>query len=252
MRPIAAAALAGLVAVPAVAQDDDPVAAKDPEAVEIVNSAMAYLRDHDSVAVDWFVSFDEVVDGREKLTFLRSGTNLLVRGQGVYAYAEMGEKTREYRYDGTTLSIVDPVANAYAQTLLNGSFENMVDKVRAEYDLHLPIWSVLSRSFDGYYTDAAEQVAYVGWTRVAGEGAHHIALSNYDSDWQVWISDDADAPRLLMMVGTDPYSQGWPQYRAYFQNWDFAPEVPEGIFQFVPDENADRMSWPRVLPGQED
>lgn len=227
------------------AQTDD-VPDVDPTAVEIIAQASAFLASHPELSVQWFVSHDTVVDGREKLTETRSGYNLLSRENGLYAYLERGMATREFFFDGATFTVFDVENNAYAQVNFAGGFEELVDRVRSEYNLQLPIWSVLSTRYEGQFLEAAEQAAYLGLTRVGGEVAHHIALSNYDEDWQVWIADDPESPRLLMLVGTNPYEQGWPQYRAYFTNWDFAPEMEEGVFKFIPNEDSERMSWPKV------
>ncbi|MFC3614411.1 DUF2092 domain-containing protein [Lutimaribacter marinistellae] len=220
--------------------------ALDPQAVEILREASAYLSDQPRVAVDWFVSYDEVIDGREKLTRLRSGTTLLDREQGFYSYVEAGPTLREFFFDGSVFSVFDPQNNAFARTEVEGTFEILVDRVQQEYGLALPIWQVLSKRAEGELLSDATSAAYVGLTRVAGDEAHHLAFANYEQDWQVWISTDADAPILLMLVGTDPYTQGWPQFRAYFTGWDFAPEMKAEAFAFEPPEDAEQMVWPRV------
>lgn len=226
--------------------ESDPPPAMDPKAVEIIEQAAQYLSDQDQLSVNWFVSFDTVVEGREKITEVRSGHSLLDREDGFYGYLERGMASREFFYDGVNFTVHNVDSDAYAQIAFVGDFEDLVHRARDEYDLELPIWSVLSMQYSADYLGSAEQSAYLGLTRVGGEVAHHIALSNYDEDWQIWIADDPESPRLLMLVGTDPYTQGWPQYRAYFTGWNFAPEVPEGTFTYVPGADSERMSWPKV------
>lgn len=218
----------------------------DPLAEEIIESAAKYLASQDEMSVRWFVSFDTVLEGREKITQVRSGYSLLDREEGFYGYLERGLATREYYFDGVNFTVADKENDAYAQIAFNGAFEDLVRRAKQEYNLDLPIWSVLSMQYREDYLSSAEKAAYVELTRVGGEVAHQIALSNYDEDWQVWIADDPESPRLLMLVGTDPYTQGWPQYRAYFTDWDFEPEIAEGSFTYVPGENSERMSWPKV------
>lgn len=241
-------ALAGglmCIASAALAQEDE-VPAFDPAVAEILGGAAEYLASQNDLSVRWFVSYDTVVEGREVLTSTRSGYNLLSRDTGFYAYTEQGMDTREFYYDGGRFTVVDVESDAYAQANFSGGFELLVERARSEYGLELPIWSVLSTGYQGEYMGKADSAAYVGLTRVGGEEAHHLALSSYEEDWQVWISTDPDSPRLLMLVGTDPYSQGWPQFRAYFTDWDFAPEIAEGSFTFVPSETSERMVWPKV------
>lgn len=217
----------------------------DPQAVAVLTSASEFLSGQAVLAMDWFVSFDVVVDGREKITYMRSGANLLQRGVGFYGYSEFGDETREYFYDGSQFQIFDVEENAYASTEFSGSFDALVDRARDIYDIRLPVWQVMSGDPRVELLDRATSAAYLGTTRLAGREAHHLALSDYDTDWQIWISTDLDQPELMMIVGTDPYSQGWPQYRAYFTNWSFDPDIPVGAFTYVPDEGADLMAWPK-------
>lgn len=235
-------------APPGSAQTDNPSSdppSLDPQAVEILTSATQYLVAQDSLAVDWFVSFDEVADGREKITYMRSGANLLQRGVGFYGYSEFSDETREFFFDGAQFHILDVEENAFVTTAFVGSFDALADRVSETYDLRLPIWQVLSASPDVELLDRATAAAYLGTTRLAGREAHHLAFSDYDRDWQIWIATEPAQPELMMIVGTDPYTQGWPQYRAYFTNWDFDPDIPDGVFTYVPDEGADQMAWPK-------
>ncbi|KAE9628653.1 DUF2092 domain-containing protein [Parasedimentitalea maritima] len=232
-------------ASPAVAQADGDPPTMDLRAVEIVTSATEYLATQEILSVDWFVSFDVVADGREKITYMRSGSNLLQRGVGFYGNSEFGEDTREYFFDGTQFQIYDVEENAYVSTEFVGDFDALADRASEAYDLRLPIWQVMSASPNAELLDRATSAAYLGTTRIAGRQAHHLAFSDYDADWQIWISTEAAKPELMMIVGTDPYTQGWPQYRAYFTNWDFDPDFPDSVFTYVPDDEAEQMAWPQ-------
>lgn len=217
----------------------------DAKAVEILGNATAFLADQAAMSVDWLVSFDVIVDGREKITYLRSGQNLLQRGVGFYSFAEFEDNTREYFFDGETIQIVDVEENAYVMAPFSGKFDALADRLKAEYGARLPIWQIMSTTAKSDLLERADSAAYLGVVKFAGREAHHLAFSDYDRDWQVWISTDGQKPEVLMIVGTDPYTQGWPQYRAYFSNWNFNPEIAEGAFSFVPDENSERMAWPK-------
>lgn len=236
-----------LAVPPLAAQEEaDPPPALDPQAIEILGSAADFLAGQEAMQFDWFVSFDEVIDGREKLTSIRSGQNLLQRETGFFGMSEQGMETREYYFDGVSFAIHDVEEDAYVLAPFTGSFEALVDRLRTEYDVVLPIWTVMARTTRSQLVEDAERAAYLGMTRINGRAAHHIALSNYDEDWQVWVADDPDRPVPLMIVGTNPYEQGWPQYRAYFANWDFAPEIAEDRFTFVPGDDSERMAWPKT------
>lgn len=228
------------------AAGDDASQDIDPRAVEVLRAATDFLAAQQTLSVDWFVSTDTVIDGREKLTEMGSGGIVLDRAAGFVAHSETGMKSRAFFYDRKSVNILDIEADAYVTAPFDGELEALVARIKAEYDVVLPIWSVLSRDTAAEFLEAAEHAAYVGPTRISGRLAHHLAFSNYDYDWQVWVADDADRPEILMIVGTDPYQQGWPQYRAYLSNWNFAPEIDPAAFTYAPDETAERMAWPKV------
>ena len=218
----------------------------DPEAVEIAAAAADFLARQPRIALDWFVSYDVIVDGREKITYTRSGTNLLSRGEGFYAYSENRDRVREYFYDGGAFWLHNVEDDAYVEIPFAGSFETLVERIRVEYDIPLPIWELLSRAGTDGLLAEVEAAAYLGETLFAGRPVHHLAFAQYDQDWQVWVSTDPERPEIVALIGTDPYTQGWPQYRAYFHNWDFDPEFAEGAFTFEPGPDAIRMALPKV------
>ncbi len=252
--PILAPVLASVlctVFLAASAQADEDVPALDPQAVGLLTNAASFLAEQQKLSFNWFVSFDVVVDGREKITYLRSGYNILSRGEGFYSFSESGDGVREYFHDNAVMAIAYPGKNAFVSTPFDGTLEELVERLRGEYDVILPIWEMLSKTSSDDLLRETKAAAYLGTTLIAGREAHHLAFADYDQDWQVWISTDESKPLPLMIVGTNPYKQGWPQYRAYFTDWDLEPEIIEGQFSFVPDEDDIRVSWPKVVAAVE-
>ncbi|SFL30307.1 DUF2092 domain-containing protein [Shimia haliotis] len=223
----------------------------DPRALEVVEMSAAAMAAQETMAVNWFVSFDQVIDGREKLTHLRSGRALVARPDKYYAYAEQDDGLREYFYDGLGLTVFLPEGNAYAHKPFFGPFEDLAAVIQKEHGESLPIWQVLVSNFSDEFLSDVTDAAYLGVKRVTGIEVHHVALSSYDGDLQMWISTEADNPVPVMLVGTNPYAQGWPQFRAYFSDWDFAPVLTEDSFTFFADEDVTRLVWPKKQDGGE-
>ena len=89
-----------------------------------------------------------------------------------------------------------------------------------------------------------EAGAYLGTTLIAGQPVHHLSFSQSDLDWQVWVSVDEDAPLPLMLIGTEHSKTGWPQYRAYFSQWNMEPEITDGQFAYQPEEEDVQVAFP--------
>ena len=217
------------------------------EALEIATTALDYLGTQEKFSFRWFVEYEEIVAGREKITYFRSGRALMDRSNGFVIETEQAGGLRDYYFNGEQFTVVSPDENFYASSSFAEGFDALVEAARERTGLVLPLWSIMSPSIKERWLEGIERGAYLGTTVIAGEPVHHLAFSEYDEDWQVWISTDPDHPVIVMLIGTDLYQQGWPQYRAYSNDWDFAPEIEPGIFTFKPDPDDMPVAMPDLL-----
>ncbi|MEL6483060.1 MAG: DUF2092 domain-containing protein, partial [Pseudomonadota bacterium] len=105
------------------AESDEAAEPEEPDAEAIVLDSVEFLAGLPAFGFNWFVSYDVVDDGREKLTFTRSGSNLIVRGEGFSASSEEGFKLRDYYYDGKTFTVSAPEEDFYASRKFDQGFE---------------------------------------------------------------------------------------------------------------------------------
>lgn len=239
-------AIMALILLPgaAMAQDDR----LDPKAVEIMQKSANFLASQRKMAFSWFFTYDVVLDGREKITFVRSGDTTMDRGAGFVTHSERSDGRRDYYYDGATFSVAAPDEGYYASAPFDGSYDSLIEIVKARSGTVVPLWGMLSPDLPEQILDGVESAAYVGETRIAGTPAHHLAFSEYDLDWQIWISTDEDAPVPLMVVATEPFTQAWPQYTLYMNDWNMAHDAPEGAYTLVPDADAIPVSFSSLAP----
>lgn len=222
----------------------------DPQAMELANATAEYLTAQSSMSFDWFMTSDEVIEGREILTYVRSGTNVFVRDAGFKSITERDGKLRDYYYDGKTFTIAAPEEGFYSSVSFGDGFEALLDAVRERTSTQIPLWTLMSETLGQNAVTDIEGAAYMGTTLILGQEAHHLAFSEHDEDWQIWISTDPDRPVPLMIIGTDPYQQGWPQYRIQLSNWAFDVDVSEGLFTYTPDELDVAVTMPALVSSE--
>ncbi|MEM9043731.1 MAG: DUF2092 domain-containing protein [Pseudomonadota bacterium] len=240
LRSLLAISLAVTIAGSARAEDRPP--AIDPKAMEIGQASLEFLQAQSSMGFSWFITYDRIFEGREKITFIRSGSSLIARGSGYRSYAESGNTVREYIYDGKQLTISAPVQGFYTQTPISGDFDALVETAREQAGLVLPVWQIMSTKATDFLSEV-EAASYLGTTLVNGREAHHLAFSEYRRDFQVWVSTDPERPVPLIFVETDPYTQGWPQYHAFLYDWNLEPEIEANSFIFTPGEGVAKISF---------
>lgn len=240
---IAALFLTAATATTAAQQDPGNI---DPRATEIAMNAAKFLSEQSKMSFGWFISYDEVVDGQEKITYLRSGTTVLERGKGFVFRTENGNTLRDFYFDGSEFSVASPNENFYASKSFEGGFDALAKAARERSESILPVWSILSRNLPDNLLKNVENSAYLGATLIAGRSAYHLAFSEAEEDWQVWISTDEEAPLPLMLIGTERNKPGWPQYRIYFSDWNLDPDPSTLQFTYEPEEDDVRISFPAV------
>ena len=167
-----------------------------------------------------------------------------VGNQWVFTEDSHVDTYRDYYFDGNIFTVASPNEDFYASMEITGGFETLGIIVRERADSVLPLWSIASRELPDKIMEKVEGGAYLGTTLIAGEPVHHLSFSQPDFDWQVWVSINEEAPVPVMLIGTEHGKTGWPQYRAYFSDWNMDPEIVEGQFAYQPEEGDIKMAFP--------
>ena len=247
----AAFIFATIILSPANAADQENTI--DPLSAEIVTRAAEFLVAQPRFSFNWFVSYDEVPDGRQKITYVRSGNTVMSRDGGFVARSERDGTLRDFYYDGSNFTVASPNEHFYSTIPFAGGFDALVDAVQEYTGTILPLWSIMSPTLAEGLLDNVETGTYLGVTLIAGQEVHHLAFTEAEEDWQVWISTDDDSPLPIMIVGTEKNELAWPQYRVFMSDWNLAPEIDPQQFRFSPGEDDIRVSLPvQIAPADKD
>ncbi|MEM6826710.1 MAG: DUF2092 domain-containing protein [Pseudomonadota bacterium] len=216
----------------------------DPVALDLLEGSMGYVSSLQNFSFDWFISSDTVVEGREKITYVNSGTTIMARGRGFTSRTERGLTLRDFYFDGETFVVASPDQGFYASAAFDGSFEELVDRARSDTDLELPVWTMLTDDLPERLTSGVTAAAYLETTKIVGREVHHVSFVGDVHDWQVWISADPERPVPLMLVGTRTDQQGWPQFRVNMMDWQTGLDIADEDISFTPDEGLMRIAMP--------
>ena len=175
----------------------------DERAITLLRRLQAeFLAGQNAMSFNWFVSYDDVIDGREKITFMRSGTNLLVRDKGFYSRAEGENGIREWRYDGQRATFVAPAENYYASTEFKQGFDALVDSAQKNLGSEIPLYAIMRRGLPDRLEEGLKGAAYLGITQIAGEEVHHLAFAEEAEDWQVWLWSTREKTVVFSIIDT--------------------------------------------------
>ena len=81
-----------------------------------------------------------------------------------------------------------------------------------------------------------------GESEVDGVACRHLAFSEEDADWQVWIEKGAKPlPRRIAV--TYRKLPGTPRVVTALSDWNLSPTIPADAFAFTPPAGAKKVEW---------
>lgn len=150
--------------------------------------------------------------------------------------------------DGTTLTVYDDAANAYAQGPQPGSIdESMIHFVR-DLKIRFPMAPLMMEQFPDVLLKRVTQAEYIEHTSYLGTAAHHILARNAEVDMQIWIADRKD-PVPLRILLTYRNAPGQPQFRVDFAKWNMTPKFSKGTFTLARPSGAQKINFTDHLGG---
>ena len=225
-----------------------PSAAESADARSILTRMARFLATSPTYRVTIRDSYDVLQDSGQKIEFgdvrqitLRRPNQLRVD------LTESDGDRREIFYDGKAVTAFSPAANVYAQSRIVGDIDAAIRHVQEKLRLRLPLAALLTTQFPRELAARTESLDYVERTSIDGVDAHHLAGRSQEIDYQAWIAA-GDTPLLLKLILTYRTAEGQPQFRAEFTNWNFTPDTPASVFDFVPPKAAKRIDFLAELP----
>jgi hypothetical protein len=210
------------------------VHADEAQAREILKAMTDYLEGQPSLSFDVDSSVDIITTAGQKLTIASSGSVAMQRPNQIRVLRKGGFATVEMVFDGQTLSVVNREANTFGQVDIPGSVDQLVDKLRDEYQRPLPAADLLGSEVAGTLLADVTEVTDLGSGVIRGVECDHLAFRTTEVDWQIWVAQ-GEAPHPCRFVITTKTLEGRPEYTLEFSAWgsggveaDFDFEAPAG------------------------
>jgi hypothetical protein len=224
-------------AQPAPPKRAPPLAPKiEPAAVQALARMSAFLRSNQAFQVTSTALRDEVDAYGQNVT-LGDSTTYRVRAPNAFAIElSEGNSTRDYVYDGKTVTVYDPKTGFYAQVAAAPTIRQTLDLAEAKYGLTVPLDDLFHWDQSDDYTKKLTSAHFVDKAKVAGQDADHYAFRQLGVDWQIWIAAGArPLPlRVTIVASQDPAR---PRFQADLA-WDTDPKFTAETFAFTPPPGA--------------
>lgn len=197
-----------------------------------------YLAAQQVISLSYDSIFEVVTDDAQKLQLATSGTVDLVRPNKIRTTRQSGFSDTEMVFDGTTLSFLGKGQNAYIQTEVPGTIDNLIDQLRDRFHRQLPGADLLIQNvYDVLMADVTD-VKDMGSGMIGGVECDHLAFRSEETDWQIWIAQ-GENPYPCRYVITSKQVDQAPQFTMEIREWRAGGA--EGDFSFTPPAGATRI-----------
>jgi hypothetical protein len=242
MKPLSfiACGLLLMLAGCATAQDQTNQTDISPQAESVLRPALDFLAKTPAFSLKAEIWREHVDESGQKIQFSRTVTMDVKRPDGLRLEISSPNKARGFWYDGKTLTILDRKNNLFSTADMPATLDKTVDAAHDQFGIDLPL---IDLALSDPYQNAVAKVTdsrYFGLATVLGVTCHHLAFTQDNVDWQVWI-EDGPQPLIRKFVITHKNDPGAPEFTALITQWNLTDRIADSDFVFVPPKGAAKI-----------
>jgi hypothetical protein len=235
---LAAAALSAAVS----AEVPAPVPAVDPAATQTLKRMTDYVGSLKQFSVNTQGTLEDLDASGHRIDFDVSAHAIVSRPNKLFAERRGDLIDQNFRYDGKTLTLHNPVDKVYATVPAPATVDETLHYVRDSLDLFIPIADlVYTNSFELLMQDVTTATV-VRKAVINGVKCDHLLFSRPGVDFQVWVADIGH-PLPYKYVVTDTGTPALLSISTVLSDWNVAPRVPNAQFTFVPPKGAKPITF---------
>ena len=145
-------------------------------------------------------------------------------------------------YDGKTVTIFAAKSTFYAQAPAPPTIDETVVMLMDRFQMPFPAAGFLLKDPYTRMMEGVKTAFDAGDSEVDGVACRHLAFSEEDADWQVWI-EKGGKPLPRRIAVTYKKAPGAPRVVTTLSEWNLSPAIPAGDFVFTPPAGATKVDW---------
>ena len=213
----------------------------DPQAEKILQALNEQKKKDINASAEVIDTMDEVLKTGEKIQYSHV-RKLKVSEPKQFWIESTGDITNTTIWkDDKTFTLLDRDNNVYSQVAAPGTIDETMDMLVDKYGVTTPLADLLSNDLFSVLMKNAVTCRYLGLHYTDGIKCHHIAATQKNIDWQIWVVA-GDVPQLRKIVITYKQRPGAPQYTAILKSFNEVPQFPVDTFTFKAPEGAKKIS----------
>jgi len=214
-----------------------------PEAAAPLGAMCDLLKSQQEFSFSAEVTEEQVYPNGQTISLTRIVEVAVKRPDKLYARIVGDGRDRVFVYDGKTVTVADLDRDVYATVETPPTIDATLDMLATKYGLAAPLSDLLHSDPCAVMLEDVRTGDFVGRHLAAGKVTDHLAFSQKEADWQIWV-EDGPKPLPRKFVLNDKEVMGWPQFAATFTAWNLNPHLSAKLFVFTPEPDARRIDCP--------
>ena len=208
-----------------------------PRAEQVLRAACQYLAEAPYFGISAEIWREHVTETGEKVQFTRVVEMEVRRPNRLHVGIHSPHTDRSFWYDGKTLTVLDGRRNFYSTAPMPPTIDQTLDAAHSELGIDLPLIDLAVSDPYNNATARVERATYFGLAQAMGYSCHHLAFTQDNLDWQVWI-EDGPQPLIRKFVITHKNEPGSPEFTALIRQWNMTDRIADSDFAFEPPRGA--------------
>lgn len=211
-----------------------------PRAETVLRSACEFLTHTPAFSLSAEIWREHVNEAGEKVQFSRTVEMDVKRHDGLRLEITSPNTARGFWYDGKTLTVLDRKHNLYSTAAMPPTLDETLDRAHDQFGIDLPL---IDLAVSDPYKNATARVQggrYLGVSPVLGTLCHHLAFTQENVDWQVWV-EDGPQPLIRKFVIVHKNDAGAPEFTALITRWNVTDRIADSDFTFERPTGASKI-----------
>jgi hypothetical protein len=214
----------------------------DPQAQRLLKTSTDFLAGQQKLSVETRNTLEVVLKSGQKVEFNHAARLSAQRPDRLRAERSGDLVDQVFIYDGKTLVLHNPQANAFAQVPAPDTLEGMLDFARSKLDIVAPAGDLLFKNAYDILMDGVTDGFVVGKAVIEGVRCDHLAFRAPHVDLQIWIQEGAQPlPRRFVITTRDLPNA--PQFAVTITKWNLQPKFDDKTFRFSAPAGARQLEF---------
>jgi hypothetical protein len=143
---------------------------------------------------------------------------------------------RKVYYDGDSFTIYGVASNVYATVPAPPTIDELLDKMNQKFGFSPPLAEFFMNDPYERLTRNVLTGTYVGIEYLGRTRFHHLAFTEAERDWELWVAESDGLPARMLVVAKKV--AGEPALQSEIVTIDLDADHPDEVFEFVPPAGA--------------